>query len=120
MTAMTTWITGDISLTQPLIFDHPTKNVVILGKLSSEYDITFKVQNLVVFGELNTTKDISIKAEKDFFNSGSISGNNVKIVADGSIYNSLNEVAIERIRALGVDITQTLSGRLGVRVHLNS
>jgi len=111
---MATWVKGTIRLTEPLLFEHPEKNVVILGDLSSDHDIVFKVKNLVVFGTLSTSKHVLIQTSKDFFNSGKIlAKNGVDIVADHA-YNRLNEEAIERIRALGIELTQTPSGLLNV------
>ena len=112
---MTAWISEDITLTTPLVFDREDKNVVILGELTSDSDISIKVKNLVVFGKIITEKDISIRTAADFFNSGSIKGDNVSVVS-ASIYNGLNDLAIEKIRALGIDLTRSDSGDLSVTI----
>lgn len=113
---MIIWITGDITLTKPLAFEQD-KNVIIVGTISSNSDISFKVNNLVVFGKIISTKNINIKTKEDFFNSGSIKAdNNISILSGDSIYNGLNDLAIEKIRALGVDLSKTPGGGLTVRI----
>ena len=113
---MNVWMTGDIALTEPLIFEDQAKNVVISGNLTSSFDISFKVNNLVIFGGINTTKNINIKTKANFFNSGTIRGDNLNVESEDSIYNGLNDLAIEKIRDLGIDLTRTSNGDLTVRI----
>ncbi len=112
---MNVWVTGDITLTQPLAFENQAKNVVIFGKLTSDFDISFKINNLVIFGEIITPKNITLNTKANFFNFGSIKGGNVSILSDDSIYNGLNDLAIEKIRVLGIDLTRS-NGGLTVRI----
>ncbi len=104
---MTIWIREDIRLTAPLAFEDQAKNVVVLGKLTSDFDVSFKVKNLIVFGGIVSTKNVTLNTTADFFNSGSINGYNVRIVSDANIYNGLDDRAIEKIRALGIDLGLT-------------
>jgi hypothetical protein len=112
---MNVWIIGDTTLTQPLAFDNQAKNVVVLGKLTSNFDVSFKVNNLVIFGQIITTKNITINTKANFFNSGTIKGYNISILSDDSIYNCLDDLAIEKIRALGIDLTRSYDG---LTVHI--
>ncbi len=113
---MAVWIKGDISLNKPLVFEHPTKDVVISGKLTSDFDISFIVRNLVVFGEIVTTKDVALNTAADFFKFGFIKGKEVSVVSDANTYLGANDEAIEKIRALGIDLTRTPGGGLSVRI----
>jgi len=53
---MTIFIEGDIELKKELFFYKPNSNVFILGKLKSDYDLSFEVNNLIVLGKIITKK----------------------------------------------------------------
>lgn len=113
---MTVWIKGIINLNETLNFVAQDKNVVVLGRLTSEHDVSFNVKNLIIFGGIETTKDISCKTSVDFFNSGAIRGHKLTVLSKRDIYNGLNDQAIEKIRALGIDLIRTPNG--GLRVNI--
>ena len=112
---MNVWLTGNINSTGPLVYNYPDKNVIILGKIHSISDISFKVNNLVLLGEIITTESITLDTKADIFNAGSIFAGKLDVVSAGSAYFGISE-QIEKIRALGINITRTSSDSLAVRL----
>jgi hypothetical protein len=105
VSAKTVFIRGDTRLTMPLVFENQTKNVVVLGSLTSDFDISFKVKNLIVLGGIFSAKSVFVNTAADFFISGLIDGGSVFIMTVGCGYYDLNELVMEKIRALGIDLT---------------
>lgn len=109
-------IQGNITLTEQFSFVHEDDNVVVVGKLHSNSDITLKVKNLIVIGEITSTQNITINTKQDFFNNGLIEGANGFINSENNIYNGLGDLAIEKIRALGIDLSRNPNGGFTVSV----
>lgn len=109
------WITDNLSLTEPYVFDDQTKNVVVTGKITSTSDITFKVNNLIVFGGIETTEKLTLVAKENIYNTGLIKGKSANFQSD-TIFNGLSDQAIETINALGVYLVKNSDGMLRVRL----
>lgn len=111
---MTVWIVNDMNLTAPLNFQDEAKDVVILGKITSDSDVSFKVKNLVIFGEILTSKNITLNTTVDLFNVGKVKGDEVNVKGQNIVY-GVDDGVIERIRALGIDLYRRPDGGLSIR-----
>ena len=111
---MNVWFLENINLTGPLVYDNQDKNVIILGKIHSDSDISFRVKNLVILGEIITTKSLTVNAKADILNYGYglIRGETVNIVSAGNLSNNsgITDTLIEKIRALGIHVMRTSRG----------
>jgi hypothetical protein len=104
--ARTVFIRGDIRLETPLVYEDQAKNVVVLGNLTSDFDISFKVKNLIVFGEIFSARNVFVNTAADFFISGLIGGCSVFVMTAGYSYYDFNDLVIEKLRVLGIHFTR--------------
>jgi|SRR3989339_760198 len=101
----TEWICGEQRFSR-LVIDAPTKNHVFYGEFSSDSNIHIIAKNLIIIGSLLSANNIGLKASHDFFNAGRIEADkSVNIIAGENVYNGLNDEAIARIQALGIDVS---------------
>lgn len=114
---MNIWLHGDFAFKEPTVLNTEAKNLIIVGSLSSNEDIALSVNNLVVLGKIISTKGITIKTKQSFFNVGHIQAvGDINISSQDSIFQGPSDKAIEKIRALGVDLSKNPSGGLTVLV----
>ena len=112
-----TWMRGEIKLDQPFLFDNKDANVVVLGNVSSDFQITFKVNNLVVFGTLKCRQDLSIEAASGYYKIGNaFVGGDSSVKAD-YYAEDLDDLAFERIRAMGIDLKRLPTGGFSLRPY---
>ncbi|MES2122495.1 MAG: hypothetical protein V4492_06930 [Chlamydiota bacterium] len=112
-----TWMRGEIKLDKPFVFDNKDKTVVVLGNVSSDFEMTFKVNNLVVFGVIKCEKDLSIEATNGCYIAGSLTiAGDMKVKAD-CYHNGVSDRALEKIRALGIDLKRLPTGGFSVRPY---
>ncbi len=93
-----------IQLSEPFYFENPEINVIVIGNLSSEFDINFKVNNFINLGTLITTKDVIIDTNELMFQCGFVSCKIQKITCGGNFSDRLDLRGIEKIRALGIEL----------------
>lgn len=111
---MTLWLVGDCRLAEPLFLNEESKTVVIMGAISSDHDISLKVNNLLLLGKISTSKDLSINAKQGFFNAGSALGKNLTVNCIEN-HNGLTQQSITKLRALGINITLLPTGLLSTQ-----
>ncbi len=109
----TVWF-GDITFTEPFVFEDEEKNVIVAGKIQSEFDITFKVNNFVILAGLISSNNFKAHSKGEFvFFSGSIIGKESKCYSEKRMFvcgKEKSEAAVQIIRELGIELQKKPEG----------
>lgn len=109
------WIIGNLQLTSPQVFDSGKQNLIIYGRIDSLANITFKGKNIVFIGTANSLGILTMHATNDIFVAGIFKGHVFTDVNAGNDINgSLDDLAIQKINALGVKIARDPIGKVAI------
>lgn len=116
MSGAVIWINGDFQLQQSFSCIESDKTVVVFGKITTDYDVAFKVNNLIMIGDFIMKNNLTIVVENGFFQAANIQCDGKMIVRGKLWHKGINDEAVEKIRALGIDIVRTPDDHLYIRI----
>ncbi len=99
---MNVYVEDQIELTGPLTITNPEINLILLGDINTDHDLTLRVKNCVVFGSLTSSRILTIESQENTYNLGKIHGHQLHIATLPIMLGS-DEGIIGKIQRLGID-----------------